>query len=195
MFTTKSKQTHFPFADNALWQGLNELPIADPTLKNWLLHSGSLTERLQSHCLDFSVQVLTQRQQLATAEEYQQLDVRLEDQSLSNWQVREVILHGDNQPWVFARSVIPQILCEQEFANLGNRPLGQLIFNDDRFKRMPFQLICLQPEKTWLKMHNLPDVQRLWGRRSIFCYQHFSMMVAEIFLPQAPAYYERIDEY
>jgi chorismate--pyruvate lyase len=194
MLTIKSKQTHLPFADNALWQGINELSIADPTLKKWLLHSGSLTERLQSHCLDFSVQVLTQRQQLATAEEYQQLGVQLEQQNQKNWQVREVILHGDNQPWVFARSVIPQTLCEQDFAHLGNRPLGQLIFNDNRFKRMPFQFICLQPAKTWLRANNLPDAQQLWGRRSVFRYQHLSMMIAEIFLPQSPAYREGIDE-
>ena len=194
MLTIKSKQTHLPFADNALWQGINEISIADPTLKKWLLHSGSLTERLQSHCLDFSVQVLTQRQQLATAEEYQQLGVQLEQQNQNNWQVREVILHGDNQPWVFARSVIPQTLCEQDFAHLGNRPLGQLIFNDNRFKRMPFQFICLQPAKTWLRANNLPDAQQLWGRRSVFRYQHLSMMIAEIFLPQSPAYREGIDE-
>ena len=194
MLTIKSKQTHLPFADNALWQGINEISIADPTLKKWLLHSGSLTERLQSHCLDFSVQVLTQRQQLATAEEYQQLGVQLEQQNQKNWQVREVILHGDNQPWVFARSVIPQTLCEQDFAHLGNRPLGQLIFNDNRFKRMPFQFICLQPAKTWLRANNLPDAQQLWGRRSVFRYQHLSMMIAEIFLPQSPAYSEGIDE-
>jgi len=194
MLTIKSKQTHLPFADNALWQGINEISIADPTLKKWLLHSGSLTERLQSHCLDFSVQVLTQRQQLATAEEYQQLGVQLEQQNQKNWQVREVILHGDNQPWVFARSVIPQTLCEQDFAHLGNRPLGQLIFNDNRFKRMPFQFICLQPAKTWLRANNLPDAQQLWGRRSVFRYQHLSMMIAEIFLPQSPAYREGIDE-
>ncbi|MFT6898408.1 MAG: chorismate--pyruvate lyase [Paraglaciecola sp.] len=194
MLAIKSKQAAPSFTGNALWHGINELSVADATLKNWLLHSGSLTERLQTHCRDFSVCVLTQRQQLATAEEYQQLDVQLEDQSQSNWQVREVILHGDNQPWVFARSVIPQTLCEQDFAHLGNRPLGQLIFNDDRFKRMPFQFICLQPEKTWLRANNLPDAQHLWGRRSVFRYQHLSMMVAEVFLPQSPPYHECIDE-
>lgn len=190
MLTIKSKQTHLPFTDNALWHGINELPIADPILKNWLLHSGSLTERLQTHCLDFRVRVLTQCQQLATAEEYQHLDLRLEQQKQSDWQVREVILHGDNQPWVFARSVIPQTLCEQDFANLGNRPLGHLIFNDQRFKRMPFQLICLQPAQPWLIANKLPETEQLWGRRSVFRYQDISMIVAEIFLPQAPAYHE-----
>jgi chorismate--pyruvate lyase len=195
MLTTKSKQTHLRCADNALWHGINELSIADDTLKSWLLHSGSLPERLQTHCRNFTVGVLTQRQQLATAEEYQQLDMQLEEQSQSNWQVREVILYGDNQPWVFARSVIPQTLCEQDFAHLGNRPLGHLIFNDDRFKRMPFQFICLQPAKTWLRANNLPEAQQLWARRSVFRYQHLSMMIAETFLPQAPPYHGRIDEY
>jgi chorismate--pyruvate lyase len=195
MLTIKSTQSTFPLGDSAQWRGISELPIPDPVLKNWLLHTGSLTERLQSHCQDFRVEVLAQSQQLATAEEYQQLDVPPGGQCQNKWQVREVILHGDNQPWVFARSVIPQVLCEQDFANLGDKPLGQLIFNDNRFTRLPFQLMCMQPTNTWPKAYELPDTEQLWGRRSVFRYQQLSMMVAEIFLPQAPAYREWVNDH
>lgn len=194
MFTNKTKQTNFPLGDTAQWRGISDLPIGDPHLENWLLNTGSLSERLQSHCADFSVKVLAQAPQLATAEEYAQLDVPPTLQSQNEWQVREVILFGDQQPWVFARSIIPQTLCEQDFANLGNKPLGQLIFNDNRFRRMPFQLICLQPSQTLIGQYQLTQAKQLWGRRSVFRFQQHSMMVAEIFLPQAPAYPELIHE-
>lgn len=166
------------------------MSFANDHLRSWLLNTGSLTERLQSHCDDFCVKVLAQDQQLATDEEYRQLAVKPQLQSQSDWQVREVILFGDHQPWVFARSIIPQALCEKDFADLGNKPLGQLIFNDNRFKRMPFQLICLKPSIAFIGQHQIPLASQLWGRRSVFQYRQHNMMVAEIFLPQAPAYRE-----
>jgi chorismate--pyruvate lyase len=102
--------------------------------------------------------------------------------------VREVILRGKNQPWVFARSIIPLSLCQSDFANLGDKPLGQLIFNDKRFTRSPFQLAHLPQPAPWLAKLGFSCAGQLWGRRSVFCFEEMKMMVAEVFLPEAPAY-------
>ncbi|ABG38598.1 chorismate lyase [Paraglaciecola sp. T6c] len=177
----------FPLGD-VTWSNQGRLSIPNAHLESWLLNTGSLTQRLQTRCNDFKVQLVSQRQELATPAEYIQLGVSKMSQQKENWQVREVILHGDNQPWVFARSIIPQALCEADFLELGDKPLGHLIFNDDRFKRQPFQLMCLQPDEAFLHEYGLPPLTEIWGRRSVFCYQQYAMMVAELFLPKAPAY-------
>ena len=180
----------FPLDDDVTWNNQGRLSIPNSHLASWLLNTGSLTQRLKSHCEEFRVQVVSQRQELATLEEYKQLKVQSAQQREQNWQVREVILHGNNQPWVLARSVIPQALCEKDFLDLGDKPLGHLIFNDNRFSREPFQLLCMQPTSQFLHAYGLPHMATIWGRRSVFRFQQHAMMVAELFLPQAPAYRE-----
>lgn len=174
--------------DDVAWFNQEQALIPNLELESWLLNTGSLTQRLQGHCQDFKVQVVSQKQGVANADEYKQLATPFASQSAQQWQIREVILHGDNQPWVFARSIIPQALCEADFLNLGDKPLGHLIFNDDRFKRQPFQLTCIQPNDTFIAEFGVAPLANIWGRRSVFRFQQHAMMVAEVFLPQAPAY-------
>lgn len=174
--------------DNGSWFNQGQMLIPNSELESWLLNTGSLTQRLQSHCQDFKVQVVSQKQGVASADEYKQLAAPLASRCATQWQIREVILHGDNQPWVFARSIIPQALCEADFLNLGNKPLGHLIFNDDRFKRQPFQLTCIQANDAFIGEYGVTPLGKIWGRRSVFRFQQHAMMVAEVFLPRAPAY-------
>ncbi|MFA3791240.1 chorismate lyase [Aliiglaciecola sp. SL4] len=182
------QQTHFPVSIPANWKSADDLPVADPYLKNWLLDTGSLTERLQSHCADFRVELVGQRQMSPDDEELTQLTLNSPHADDMQWQVREVILYGNGQPWVFARSVLPQQLCEMDLAELGNKPLGKIIFNDNRFVRSPFQLLKLTNTLHFANFINTTDQQPLWGRRSVFDFQQLQLMVAEIFLPECPAY-------
>jgi chorismate--pyruvate lyase len=183
-----NQNTIFPVGINSQWCNAKDMTVPDVYLKNWLLDTGSLTERLQSHCREFRVELLGQRQEAVTLEECNHLGLSNVSYCQQDWQVREVVLWGGNEPWVFARSIIPQSLCESDFANWGNKPLGQLIFNDDRFKRSPFQITCLSEPLNFLANFSLSVSNPLWGRRSVFCYQQHKMMVAEIFLPSSPAY-------
>jgi chorismate lyase len=189
------KTSHsFPIGLAANWQEPEKLSIPDAKLKNWLLDTGSLTERLQSHCQNFQVQVLGQRQTMISLEEIQQLNHFNSQNQALIWQVREVVLWGDNQPWVFARSIIPDQLCQAEFAGLGNQPLGKLIFNDPRFSRMPFQITQLrEPSKITSALKIFCD-KPLWARRSIFQFSGLPMSVAELFLPLSPAYSVSTDQ-
>ncbi len=120
-------------------------------------------------------------------EELQRLEVR-NTEGAHDWQVREVVLFGDGKPWVYARSVLPNTLCQTDLVDLGDKPLGQIIFNDPRFKRSPFEVCMLSNMLSFKRKLNVQDDAKLWGRRSIFQYLQFNMMVAEIFLPDAPAY-------
>jgi chorismate--pyruvate lyase len=134
--------------------------------------------------------LIGQRQTEITLEEFKRVCAPKQQLNQQEWQVREVLLWGDNQPWVFARSIIPQILCESDFVNLNTKPLGQLIFNDKRFKRMPFEVTNLCPSKTFLAQLHISSKMDLWGRRSAFSFEDLKMTVSEVFLPSSPAYQE-----
>lgn len=178
-----------PISLACLWQPAEQLKVPNARLKNWLLDSGSLTERLQARCHDFELQLLDQRQAEISLEENQQLNTSAQH-ILPNdaWQVREVLLCGNGQAWVYARSIIPAALCSGELAQLGNQPLGKLIFNDPRFVRQPFQLTQLTQVRPLAEALQLNITMPLWGRRSVFHFNQYAMSVAEIFLPQSPAY-------
>ena len=180
----------FPVGIPSIWAEPEVFTIPSPCLKNWLLDTGSLTERLQSQCVSFHLTLIGQKQAHMTQEEFQRVCAPEQKLNLKEWQVREVLLWGDNQPWVFARSIIPQKLCESDFVNLNTKPLGQLIFNDRRFKRMPFEVTTMYSSKAFLAQLHISSEMALWGRRSAFSFENLKMTVSEVFLPGSPAYKE-----
>lgn len=190
-----NKHINFPVTLPYQWQTAERSSIPNAYLKNWLLDTGSLTERLQAHSNKFDLQLIGQRQ---IAPELEEGALLCEDPAVikqQDWQIREVVLIGNDQPWVFARSIIPQALCERDLAALGNRPLGKILFNDVRFKRQPFELMHLSDGTDLLGKLNIKGSSSLWGRRSIFQFKHYHLMVAEVFLPQAPAYMQLEPKY
>ncbi|WP_269518710.1 chorismate--pyruvate lyase family protein [Alteromonas sp. BMJM2] len=185
----------FPIGLAVDWLSLAEVNIPEPRLKNWLLDTGSLTERVQSACGEFSLQLLGQQ----TLEPHSTELPLLQANGQTTYQIREIVLCGDEQPWVFARSVIPQAVIDAELSNLGSEPLGKRLFNDKRFVRSEFQ-VCTLPYaqfpqhlaeqsssqlSTQLKNNTK---QNLWGRRSVFTFGSHHLIVAEVFLPGSPAY-------
>ena len=180
----------FPIGIPSQWAEPDQFTIPNPYLKKWLLDTGSLTERLQSQCTSFDLTLIGQRQAEITLEEFQLVCAPQQQLNLQEWQVREVLLWGDNKPWVFARSIIPQKLCENDFVNLNTKPLGQLIFNDKRFKRMPFEITNMCPSIAFLAQLQISSKMDLWGRRSVFSFEDLKMTVSEMFLPGSPAYQE-----
>ena len=181
----------FPVGIPSSWAAPDQYSINNNYLQDWLLNTGSLTERLKSECAQFHLTLLGQRHEKITLEEFRQVCSSEHPYKAEDWQVREVLLWGDGQPWVFARSIIPQRLCENNFENLNTMPLGQLIFNDVRFKRMPIEVTHMLDSKTFLNALHLSAIDSqsaLWGRRSVFHFENLKMMVSEVFLPQSPAY-------
>jgi chorismate--pyruvate lyase len=187
---------HNEIADDPLainWKQPDEVQIEDNYLRNWLLDTGSLTERLQSMCRQFQVHVICHQKAIPFPDEIQLLNCEP-----SSTFIREVILLGDSMPWVYARSVIPKAINDVELSELGNQPLGKRIFNDTRFSRGEFQLCHLQwadiAKSVSLRAPELSESlakmsrQGVFGRRSCFEFLGSHMSVAEVFLPQAPAY-------
>lgn len=154
-------------------------------MQSWLLNTGSLTERLQALSTEFELEVLGQSRLPLESSEKQALP----NYQSQEWQIREVILYGDGKPWVFARSVLPDHMCQSTWASLGNQPLGQRIFNDPNFIRSDFEIGHLQQHPlTHQKFQKATSMPQRWARRSVFSINQDTLLVAEAFLPDCPCY-------
>lgn len=149
---------------------------------DWLFNQQSLTRRLQqlSHN-QFSVLPLYEGWQSLRDDECQALGC---PSGSTGW-VREVFLCGQQQPWVYARSVASQAELEGSgFAmdSIGNRSLGEFLFTDPKFQRGALEVCQVQAS---LLQHGLqlPEHSLLWARRSCFSRPGLGILVAEAFLP------------
>ncbi len=158
-------------------------------LADWLLDSGSLTQRLRQVCLgQFRVRVLWQGWNRPSYDEARVLGVRLDARV---W-IREVQLLGNEQPWVFARTLIPaQTLsgCGRRLTQLGTRPLGEVLFADPGVRRGPVEVARIVfgqrlHQRAFTGLVESSDT--LWGRRSVFWIADRPLLVCEIFLPDLP---------
>lgn len=162
------------------WHAAGALvPPPSALQRDWLQDEGSLTRRLTALSAErFSVAVLDEGWQALRDDECTALGCAAGSEG---W-VREVLLCGADEPWVFARSVASQAALQQEpFAleRLGQQPLGHLLFSDRAFTRGPIEC-CHYPAAA------LPAACRqdgLLGRRSLFVRGVLGILVAEVFLP------------
>lgn len=194
----------FPITLTGQWQSPRTLGFSSLStpLKDWLLDEGSLTARLKNHCDNFQVKIIGEQQQPCSAAESCDL-IKVGEPVI----VREVILYCDDVPQVFARSLLPLASLtgeEQILANLGEQPLGQVLFNNPSLQRLRLELSSFDSNSSvvalaaklaaqhasnssLVKASTIPK-QELWGRRSIFMLENKPLMVAEVFLPDAFAY-------
>ncbi len=152
-------------------------------LLKWLQDPGSLTAALQRHSAgEFSVRVLAQYWGRADFSEAQALGIDHRAEVL----IREVILSGHGQPWVWARSILPRQSLTgrlRKLRKLSNQPLGGWLFKQPNLQRDPLTVSCFTPTDQRLPMEVDSD-QALWGRRSVFYVHQKPILVAEVFLPE-----------
>jgi chorismate--pyruvate lyase len=178
----------FPVNLPAQWQSPCSYQLGD-ALRDWLLDPNSMTARLKRHCQIFHVKVLGQHIEPCQAAEANSAISANEDVL-----VREVLLYCDNKAQVFARSLLPLNSltgAEQQLANIGSQPLGQVLFANKLLKRGNIEVACFDQQSSvgeLVQKLAMPMSQPLWGRRSLFYIQHKPIMVAEVFLPGSFAY-------
>jgi chorismate--pyruvate lyase len=150
--------------------------------RNWLSDRGSLTERLQiASGRQLRVTIIQQQLSVPKLSERRVLGLMARRRAL----IREVILWGRGQPWVYARSVLPLTTLTgrlKPLRKLDNRPLGALLFNDPSMRREPVQVAEFKSQDSYLPS-SLPGTGKaLWGRRSVFSLDNKPLLVSEIFL-------------
>ncbi|MCE2594128.1 chorismate lyase [Motilimonas cestriensis] len=186
----------FPLGVDASWQAIEHYAELDSSLYSWLADAGSLTERLMANCQHFSVRVIGQDVLPVSDVERQALaDSKYFNPSAdTQYMVREVLLCCDQQPWVFARTVIPASTLtgeERQLATLGEQPLGATLFNAASMTRQNLVVASFSANSLVSQVvHQRFDEEGaiLWGRRSLFHLSNKPLLVHEIFLPAAQAY-------
>ncbi len=99
--------------------------------------------------------------------------------------VRRVVLCCDDQPLVYAITIIPSTTIKgrlRRYANTGNRPLGEMLFSDRTMCREEVQVARL-PKLHEAYQYTESD-EEMWGRRSVFRVSEKPLLVAEYFLPE-----------
>ncbi len=158
------------------WQKPEQFEFPDEFSKHWLEEQGSLSRRLKLHCQALTVELLQNRiitANILKPDERQLLPAQ-------DCLLREVVLHGDDNPWVIGRTLIPRTtLVDQPYdlVEQGDIPLGLTVFSADNVDRDSLQI-------GWV---NLPQ-GRLLARRSRLWMNHKPMLVAELFLSHSPIY-------
>ena len=157
-----------------------------PSLATWLADTGSLTARLVALSDgQFQVDILRQFIGKPSHSEQQALGLARHELAL----VREVILRGQGEAWVFARSLLPLRSLTGKLRHLrkqGRRPLGAFLFSQPGLQRGPIAVAAISAHDRYLPAP-LTAGQTLWGRRSVFYLGAKPLLVSEVFLPALSA--------
>ena len=137
-------------------------------IKSWLLEDGPITEKIKSSEV-FKLNLL-----IDEIDKVEDSEADFLGENLGMIKTREVILMGNDEPKVFARSLIPLVTIEKGFARLGElgtKPLGDILFEKEIFKRTKI---------VFAKFRN--DKKLFWGRKSKYIVNNHPLSVMEVFL-------------
>ena len=152
----------------------------------WLRDPASLTRRVTDACPGkFRVEVKFQGWAGALNSETRLLQLGLREACL----VREVELLCNDEPQVFARTLMPVSSLRgaaRQLSHLRNKPLGKVLFANPHTRRKTVQIARILPQHKLFHsavshLEEMPE--ELWGRRTLFLYVGKPILVNEIFLP------------
>ena len=167
------------------WRNKTSIAASDRAYVSWLRDRGSLTARLRKMG-DFSIRLLQQGLAAPTLDESMAFGA---PRSRLAW-IREVSLHCNGQPLVFAHSVLPYRPIGPMtgwLARMENRSLGALLFAHPGFRRGALECRRLDHRHPLFRravsaMPTLDKIpSKLWARRSRFTFGSQSVMVTEVF--------------
>ncbi|ART80318.1 chorismate--pyruvate lyase family protein [Oceanisphaera avium] len=181
-------------SNDAHWHWQAHATVDNAALIDWLQDAGSLTVRLRAHCHEFKVQLLKTRAITLTRSQAKWLG------SPAGY-CREVLLWCDNKPWIYASSLYSAAALNAvpALGGLGNKALGELMFDDPTLTRSPFEYAALARAEyqSLIQSHShiIPLTQPmpedlLWARRSVLAIPKAQVLVTELFLPVVCAYQE-----
>lgn len=164
-------------------------PMHSGAYRTWLIDRGSLTQRLQAKSQHFNVRALRLNRTKPQIDEAKILKIPQHQLAL----LREVLLLDQEQPLVFAHSVLPDKSMRGAWlglSRLGNKPLGAALFSDPQVTRTPLQYKKINRQhalyRQAIKYLETPPLT-LWARRSVFqlnsAFNRHVIMVTEVFLP------------
>lgn len=134
--------------------------------QEWLLHQGSLTQKLYEVATYFNVEVV---QEKWIAKNQEKTTACNED-----FWLREVLLKDGETNWIFAQTLVPKSTIEniaQNVPKLGNEPIGLWLFSQN-------------PTRTKLEWTQAEN--GLFARRGVYEIKGYSLEIRELFLIDFP---------
>lgn len=183
----QEKKSHTVRGRPGFWKParLIQRVTSSPTIQSWLSTKESLTQRLRQHCPALQVLVLSEQTERPLLDETTALGMLPNDQA---W-VRCVLLQCENQSWIYARTVIPNLTPESPWFSLqklGDKPLGEVLFEFPSIQRTPFEFTS-QALSSWPYLSEQLEAAESQGkgyaRRSIFTQKEAPLLLTEVFLP------------
>lgn len=145
-----------------------ERELTNAEIKSWLLEQGPITKRIKS-MKEFRLELI--QDELSDVNEDEILFLNIHTKEI---RVREVILYGNENPMVFARTIIPIATIEKglkELGTLGNKPLGDILFEKDIFSKNDIVFATFYDGKSLF-----------WGRKIKYTVKDQPFSVMEVFL-------------
>ena len=144
------------------------LEVQNNEILSWLNEPGSITSRIKSFS-DFKLKLLRDGPGETDAAE--------DDLIISNYEennIREVVLYSDEEPLIYAKSIIPLETIRLGLSVLGNlkeNPLGDILFSDPEIKKKYMLFAKFESNK-----------KIFYGRKGIYTVKGYPFSVCEIFL-------------
>ena len=145
-----------------------EHELTNAEIKSWLLEQGPITKRIKS-IAEFRLELI--QDELSDATEDEILFLKIDSEEI---RIREVILYGNENPMVFARTIIPNTTIEKglrELGKIGNKPLGDILFEKDIFSKEDIVFATFKDEESLF-----------WGRKIKYTVKDQPFSVMEVFL-------------
>ncbi|MGB2078595.1 MAG: chorismate--pyruvate lyase family protein [Vibrio sp.] len=163
------------------WQSHCEFSWPQVVNQSAVCEQGSMTAYLQQFCQQIQVEALDnelrQGSELSSAESDL---LQLENPANASCLLRQVVLFGDQKPWLCGYTLIPQdseSSSQVNFAKQGNIPLGRTAFQHQGTERDSLVFALVEHQG-----------RQLIARRSRIWVKQTPLLVAEIFLPGSPIY-------
>ena len=147
---------------------IKSLEVQNKEILSWLNESGSITSRIKSFS-DFKLKLLRDGPG--------EVDSADDDLIISNYKennIREVLLYSDEEPLIYAKSIIPLETIRLGLGVLGNlkeNPLGDILFSNPEIKKEYMLFSKFELNK-----------KIFYGRKGIYTVRGFPFSVCEIFL-------------
>ncbi|TDB55850.1 chorismate lyase [Photorhabdus khanii] len=157
------------------WFSVDSSDLPDG-ISDWLMELGSMTRRFEQYCE--RVHVVPFREFFITTEEL--LDESEHLLTCQRYWLREVVLYGDNIPWLLGRTLIPEVTLtgpDESLVDLGTVPLGRYLFSSNKLTR---------------DYIHVGQQGKRWARRSLLRLSGKPLLLTEVFLPESPVYESEI---
>ena len=160
---------------------------ATARMRDWLATPGSLTAKLIAHSRQFRVQKMHQNGAFCLSDEAAAIGLKRPGRV---WE-REVLLRCDDEPVVFAHTVVNAASTASDwplFSALGERSLGTTLFYDPLVKRGQLEYARSRPGHPLYVRANAALGGTLrdkvyYARRCVYRRHQGLLLVTEVFLP------------